>query len=58
MKNDSKKKKKKSNAEKPVSLAGATFKEVLAALLKTPKPKETIHGKEKKAEEKKDGSED
>lgn len=37
--NTKKPNKKQSNAEKPVSLAGASFKEVLAALLKTPKPK-------------------
>lgn len=42
-------KKKKSNAEKPVSLAGASFKDVVAALLKTPKPEK---GKLKGGEEK------
>ena len=34
------KKKKKTNAEKPISLFGASFKDVVGALLKTPKPKE------------------
>ena len=34
-----KEKKKKSNAEKPVSLFGAKFEKVLGALLKTPRPK-------------------
>ena len=33
-------KEKKENAEKPVSLAGAAFEDVLAALLNTPKPEE------------------
>ena len=45
---DSKEKKKKSNAEKPVSLFGAKFEEVVGALLKTkpkPKKKEKMGGK-------------
>ena len=42
--------KKQSNAEKPVSLAGATFKEVLAALLKTPKPEKREHDNDGKSE--------
>ena len=42
-------KKKKANAEKPISLFGAPFKDVLGALLKTPKPK-----KEEKARMKND----
>ena len=34
-------KKKKTTCEKPVSLAGASFNEVVGALLKTPKQKNT-----------------
>ena len=40
-------KKKKANAEKPISLFGAKFEEVLGVLLKTkPKPKEKKTSKE------------
>jgi len=35
---------KKSTYEKPVSLAGASFNEVVGALLKTPKPKKEERG--------------
>jgi len=38
MSSEPKKEKKNSNAEKPISLFGATFEKVLDALLKTSKP--------------------
>ncbi len=41
----SKKDSEKTTNEKPVSLAGAPFKDVLGALLKTPKPKENDSNK-------------
>lgn len=39
-------KKNKKRYEKPVSLSGASFDEVVSALLKTPKPKEKKESKE------------
>ena len=41
-----KKKDKITTSEKPVSLAGAPFEEVVGALLKTPKPKKEGNEKE------------
>ena len=43
--NKKKKTSKKTTYEKPVSLAGASFDEVVGALLKTPKPKKETTNK-------------
>ena len=42
-----KKTSKKTTYEKPISLAGVKFEEVLGALLKTPKPKKEKNGRKK-----------
>lgn len=45
---------KKGRAEKPVSLAGSPLKDVLTALLKTPKPRVNNSGKKMTEVEKSD----